>query len=258
MATILITGGGSGFGKGTALGLARKGHSVIAGAEIWPQVWDLREEAAELGVELAVIKLDLLDEIDRENALEHDIDILVNNAGIMETGPMAEIPIERVRSVFETNVFSHLELTQGFVRKMIDQGHGKVVWVSSIAGLKSSPFGGTYAASKHAIEAIAAAMREELKPTGVKVATINPGPYRTGFNDTGAESKWQWYDRDESAVPAPDGLESSLDSQSDPQEMIDLMVEVIPAESHLYRTVSPDSVEDQVKEIQASEWTAKV
>jgi short-subunit dehydrogenase len=58
----------------------------------------------------------------------------------MESGAMAEISIERVRESFETNVFSYLELTQGFVHKMIKQGHGKVIWISSVTGILKRPF----------------------------------------------------------------------------------------------------------------------
>lgn len=86
--TILITGAGNGFGKGTAFGLARADHRVIAAAQIWPQVWDLRTESKEQALELEVIKLDVRDGIDQQNALTYDIDILVNNAGIMESGAM--------------------------------------------------------------------------------------------------------------------------------------------------------------------------
>lgn len=255
--TILITGAGHGFGKGTAFGLARAGHKVIAAAQIWPQVWDMQSEAKEQALELEVIKLDIRDDIDRQHALTYDIDILVNNAGIMESGAMAEIPMERVRECFETNVFSHLELTQGFVRKMIKQGHGKVVWISSVAGIAKVPFLGTYCATKHAIEAIAWAMKEELAPYGIKVATINPGAYRTGFNDTGAETVYQWYDPQKCLIKVPD-YKSVTFQQNDPQEMIDVMVEVISSDHHLYRTIKPDATADRIKQVQANEWEAKV
>lgn len=255
--TILITGASHGFGNGTAFGLARKGHKVIAAARTWSRVWDLRAEAKEQDLELEVIKLDIQDAIDRQRASNYDIDILVNNAAIMECGAMAEIPMERVRECFETNVFSHLELTQGFVRKMIKQGQGKVVWVSSMGGILTVPFAGAYCATKHAIEAIAWAMKEELAPYGVKVATINPGAYRTGFNDTGAESIFQWYDPEKCMIKLPDSREA-LSRQYDPQEMIDVMVEVIPSDDHLYRTVKPDQTADMIKQVQANEWKAKV
>ena len=92
--TVLITGAGSGFGRGVALGLARQGHRVIAACHIWPQVTELRAEAAREGVEMRVIKLDVLSEIDRNHALSFDFDVLFNNAGIMESGPVAELPAD--------------------------------------------------------------------------------------------------------------------------------------------------------------------
>ncbi|HQJ09388.1 MAG TPA: SDR family oxidoreductase [Deltaproteobacteria bacterium] len=255
--TIFITGAGHGFGRGMALGLARQGHRVIASAQIRPQVWDLTEEAKRQGIELEVIKLDLRDPIDMSHALTYDIDILVNNAGIMESGAMIEIPLERVRESFETNVFRHLELTQGFVRKMIRQGHGKVVWVSSVAGIRTTPFIGTYSATKHAIEAIAWAMKEELEPCGIKVATINPGPYLTGFNDTGAISMLEWYDPAKGLIKLPDAGSASS-HQYDPQDMIDVMVRLIPADHHPYRTVHPEELVGNLKQFEAGVWNAEV
>ncbi|MEG0819455.1 MAG: SDR family NAD(P)-dependent oxidoreductase, partial [Brevundimonas sp.] len=98
MKTVLVTGAASGFGRGVALGLARRGHKVIAGCQIWPQVWELRQAAVAEDLDLQVVKLDVLNEMDRAKAFEQDIDVLFNNAGIMESGPMVEIPLSVVRS----------------------------------------------------------------------------------------------------------------------------------------------------------------
>ena len=99
--TILITGAGSGLGEGAAIGLARKGHAVIATVQILPQVTQLRAKAAELGLEnLRVENLDVIDSYDRERAHTWDIDVLFNNAGIGESGPVSEIPVELVRRNF--------------------------------------------------------------------------------------------------------------------------------------------------------------
>jgi NAD(P)-dependent dehydrogenase (short-subunit alcohol dehydrogenase family) len=195
--TVLISGSGSGFGKGVALGLAERGNRVIAGCQIWPQVWELRQAAEKAELSMEVIKLDVLTEIDRTYALSHEIDVLFNNAGIMESGPLTEIPMSVFRSVFETNVFAALELAQGFARAMVERGSGRIVWRSSVAGLVKVPFDGAYAASKHAVEGICSAMHEELKPYGVEVVTVNPGAFRTGFNDTGMESMDQWWNQGE-------------------------------------------------------------
>ncbi|NVK43791.1 MAG: SDR family oxidoreductase [Oceanospirillaceae bacterium] len=253
---VLITGAASGFGRGVAFGLARQGHEVIAGCQIWPQVWEMRHAAESEGIQMTVIKLDVLNEIDRAHAFALDIDVLFNNAGIMESGPVVELPMDVVRSVFETNVFAALMMAQGFARKMVKQGRGKIVWTSSVAGLVKVPWDGAYAASKHAVEGFCSAMRDELEPYGVQVATVNPGAYRTGFNDTGMEAMDQWWDQGERVVAH--WPKRPLDKQHDPQEMIDAMIEVIASDHHAYRTVKPKAAEDMVKQEQSEIWKRQV
>ena len=260
---IMVTGAGSGLGKGTALGLAKKGHKVIAGVEIWPQVSALQEEAAQEGIELDVIKLDIKSEIDRQNAYKYDIHTLVNNAGIGETGSIAEIPIELVRNVFEVNVFCALEITQYFAKKFVAKGKGKIVFVSSMAGVSTYPFMGAYDASKHALEAIAQCMKDELKEFGVQVCTINPGPYRTGFNDRLFDSVDQWYNptsnfTKEQSIREMQQLTAKEESQFEPQEMIDLMVETIQAEHHKFRTMLPEAVTEWCLEYQKKMWEEEI
>jgi NAD(P)-dependent dehydrogenase (short-subunit alcohol dehydrogenase family) len=250
--TVLVTGAASGFGRGVAFGLAKRNHEVIAGCQIWPQVWELRNAAKAEGIEMQVIKLDVLNEIDRAKALGIGIDVLFNNAGIMESGPMAEMPMPVFRSVFETNVFAALELAQGFARAMVKRGAGRIVWTSSVAGLVKVPFDGAYAASKHAVEGICSAMHEELKPYGVEVVTVNPGAFRTGFNDTGMESMDQWWGQGERVVAHWPVRE--LNRQHDPAEMIEAIIDIIEAGNPRYRTVRPASAEEMVKKEQADIW----
>jgi short-subunit dehydrogenase len=255
---IFITGASSGLGAGVALGLAPD-HSVTATAETWPQVRALRAAGEDAKVDIEVIKLDLLDEIDIAHAaaLAEGTDVLVLNAGIQESGAMADIPIQRLRQSFDINVFGHLHLAQAILPSMVARKSGKVVWLSSIAGLQAVPFLGAYSATKHAIEAIAGAMALELKPLGIDVATIAPGIYGTGFNDTGAESMNQWRDPKTALVPVPD-LSLALKAQSDPQEMIDAIIEVIPKRHHLYRTMRPESMIEETKAAQASQWAVSI
>lgn len=205
---------------------------------------------------MQVIKLDVLNEIDRAKALGIEIDILFNNAGIMESGPMVEIPMTVFRSVFETNVFAALELAQGFARAMVRRGAGRIVWTSSVAGLVKVPFDGAYAASKHAVEGICSAMHEELKPYGVEVLTVTPGAFRTGFNDTGMESMDQWWDQGERVVGHWPVRE--LTHQHDPAEMIEAIIEVIEAEHPPYRTVRPASAEAMVRKEQQDAWSTLI
>jgi short-subunit dehydrogenase len=99
--------------------------------------------------------------------------------------------------MFEGNFFAPLELTQKFVRRLVDERRpGKVVFISSIGGLISIPYGGPYAATKHALEAIAGSMQAELAPFGIQVQVINPGGYLTGFVPQLAEDMVKAVQRD--------------------------------------------------------------
>lgn len=130
------------------------------------------------------------------------------------------------------------------------------MWTSSMGGILVVPFLGAYCATKHAIEAIAGSMKAELKQFGIKVATINPGIFGTGFNDTGAESHVQWYDGETAHVPMPD-FGPALADQADPQEMIDAMVETITSDAPDYRTMRPLATVAAAKRWQETEWTQK-
>ncbi len=258
MQTVLITGAGSGFGRLTAFDLSRLGYRVIAGVQIWPQAWQLRQEIAAAGLEnIEVIKLDLFDEIDVAHALRYDIDVLFNNAGVAHSGTLTDLPMSRLRANFESNVFAPMELTKGFIRQMAARGSGRIVFNSSDAGLQTPPFGGAYSATKYAIEAIAATLREELKPKGISVATVQPGFYLTGFNDTALEASTYWYDPATAILP---GWEPpfTLVGQEDPQNMVDVIVKVITGEITKYRNVFPPSMEHETREAQAAEWDLTV
>jgi len=260
--TILITGAGSGFGEGAAIGMARNGHHVIATCQISPQVTSLRRKATELGLtNLQVEKLDLLDSFDVAHAQSWDIDVLFNNAGIGECGPVSEIPVELVRRNFETNLFAPLVLTQGFIRKWVAQNKpGKIVFTSSMGGLFTPPGYAVYVSTKHALEAVAEAMQHELKPFGIKVQTINPGAYLTGYNETMADTPFRWLDDSRNftqrdAMRATfDGLLGTPEGRLDPAEMIERMVEIVPAETGKFRNVVPRFVEDMLKKHQLEAW----
>ena len=265
--SILITGAGSGLGEGAAIGLAKEGHQVIAGVQIYPQAIELRKKVKSLGLEknLRVEKLDILDPFDQAAALKWDVDILVNNAGIGETGPVFETPLELVRKNFETNVFQALALSQKFVAKFINEKkQAKVIWLSSMGGLFTPTHFGVYCATKHAIEAIAESMREELEPFNIKVQTINPGAFLTGFNETMLETSFGWLDDDVNFTKRA-ALRKEIDKQIDspdwrlvPQDMIDEMVRVIPSDTGKFRNVYPKETEDMLKELHQQAWTRMI
>jgi short-subunit dehydrogenase len=258
--SIAITGAGSGLGRGAALGLVRRGHRVLACVHYPTQVTELRAEAAENGLALQVEKVDLLRASDRDWLGRQEIDVLVNNAALSETGPIAEQPLELVREVFETNVFATLALTQDVARAMVARGRGRIVFMSSMAGLMSIPYVGAYCASKHALEAIAACMHTELAPHGVAVMTFQPGPYKTGFNDRMWDTHGRWLDASRNFTRASDmaGTAAILDTQFDPEEAIAAFIAAIEAETPRYRNVVPQAIEDAVKASQQEAWTRRL
>jgi len=175
---------------------------------------------------------------------------------------MAEIPVDLVRRTFETNVFSNLDLTQKIIRKFIDgRIKGRIVFLSSVGGLLTAYGLGPYCASKHAVEAIAASLRDELADHGISVQTINPGPYLTGFNDRIADTTYKWLGKSNNFSKEADvraNFARIMDAQFDPQDMIDKMVAIIGAKDGLYRNVWPPQTEQLIKDVQAHNWTRKL
>jgi NAD(P)-dependent dehydrogenase (short-subunit alcohol dehydrogenase family) len=235
---VLITGAGSGFGHEAALRLAEKGFDVIASVEIYAQVQTLKRQAAERGVSLRVEKLDVTDDGDRRKALGWDVEILVNNAGVGEGGSTLDIPAANIRHEFEVNVIGPLLLTQGIAKQMAKRGAGRIVWVSSREGLNVNPFTGVYSASKHAVEAIAETMASELQEFGIEVATVNPGPFLTGFNDRMFQT-WESWEDDPSERLFDYPQLAFPRAQFDPEPVYATMTAVAAGEVDSYRNLEP-------------------
>lgn len=263
---ILVTGAGSGFGEGAAIGLAERGHEVIATAQISPQVWALREKAADLGLEnLRVEKLDILDPYDVAALVKTDIDVLFSNAGVGQAGPVSEIPIDLLRSNFETNVFAPLGLAQKFIRRWVDERRpGRIVFTSSMGGLFTPAGFGPYVSTKHALESIAEALADELQQFGIRIQTVNPGAYLTGYNETMAETAFRWLDDSKNFTKRAD-VQAVYDSligvpegRLDPKEMIEAMVDIIDSDEGKFRNVVPQTVEDMLRESQQAAWSRTI
>ena len=113
---------------------------------------------------------------------------MINNAGYSQSGAIEEVPMEKVRRQFETNVFGLVRMCQLALPGMREQGFGKIVNLSSMGGRLTFPGGGFYHASKHAVEAVSDALRFEVRDFGVDVVVIEPGLIRTGFAQTAVGS----------------------------------------------------------------------
>jgi NAD(P)-dependent dehydrogenase (short-subunit alcohol dehydrogenase family) len=254
---VLITGAGSGFGHEVAMRLAEKGFDVIASVEIYAQVQTLKRQAAARGVSLRVEKLDVTNDGDRRKALAWNVEILVNNAGEGEGGSTVDIPAFNIRNEFEVNVIGPLLLTQGIAKQMVKRGAGRIVWVSSREGLNINPFTGVYSASKHAVEAIAETMAYELQEFGIEVATINPGPFLTGFNDRMFQT-WESWEDDPSERLFDYSKLAFPRAQFDPEPVYATMTAVAAGEVDSYRNLEPKSMIDETKHLQEVPWQRKV
>ena len=253
--TILITGAGSGFGEGIAFKLAELTDlRVIATTENYAQIFRLEQKAKELKLSnIFFEKLDVTLSDDREKVLEWDVDILLNNAGVSEGGSVLDIPVSAIERQFQTNVVGPVALTQIAARGMLKRKSGRIIFMSSVAGLTVDPFSGAYSASKHAVEAFAEALYKETRPFNIDVITINPGPFLTGFNDRMFETYRGWGTAVASRVFDYQELNFPHE-QYDPQIVINETVKIILDENPKYRNVLPKSIEDEQRKQLDSIW----
>lgn len=180
--TILITGCSSGIGYTTAVELKKRGHKVIATARKSEDVSRLTKEG------FTAIQLDLADSISIQQAVEHaleltdgKIDALFNNAAFGQPGAVEDLSRDVLRFQFETNLFGTHELTNLLIPVMRKQGHGRIIYNSSVLGLVAMKYRGAYNASKFALEALADTLRLELYRTNIYISLIEPGPILSNF-----------------------------------------------------------------------------
>ncbi|MEZ0115190.1 NAD(P)-dependent dehydrogenase (short-subunit alcohol dehydrogenase family) [Catenulispora sp. EB89] len=179
--TVLVTGASGGVGRAVAQRFRAGGATVLAGYR------DPAAVDALVAMGCRPVRLDITSESELADAIggaadvSADIDIVVNAAGISQGGPMEELPLAALRRQFEVNVLGALRVAQLVAPGMRRRGRGRIVNVSSVAGLVTFPGMGAYAMSKHALESMSQALRQELKPFGIGVSVIQPGGIDTAF-----------------------------------------------------------------------------
>jgi NAD(P)-dependent dehydrogenase (short-subunit alcohol dehydrogenase family) len=181
MSTFVVTGSSTGIGEACALRLAGAGHRVVAGVRREAD----GERLAARAPSIVPALLDVTDGAQIEALVRRlgelgapPLDGLVNNAGIARGGPLEFLPLDEWRTQFEVNVLGQIAVTRALI-PLLRPTRGRVVFIGSISGRISTPFLGPYGASKHAIEAVAESLREELRPWEVAVSVVEPGAVTT-------------------------------------------------------------------------------
>ncbi|MCI0435505.1 MAG: SDR family oxidoreductase [Gemmatimonadetes bacterium] len=202
--SVLVTGASTGFGASTVRRLAAAGWRVFASVRkpedepplhalpgvVTPVRFDVADHGA---IAAAAHRI-------AENVGEAGLDALVNNAGIAIAGPLEFLPISELRHQLEVNLVGQIAVTQALI-PLLRRAAGRIIFVGSIAGRSAMPVTGAYSASKFGIEALADALRVELRPWRIRVSVIEPGSFATAIWRTSR-------DRADRVMPAlPSGVD---------------------------------------------------
>ena len=180
----LITGCSTGFGRELAKLVLARGWRAVVTARNPAQLTDIAEGHAERAL---VLPLDVTEPAQIADAVAEAkrrfgrIDVLVNNAGYGYLAAIEEGEDDAVRAMFETNVFGLIDMTKAVLPVMRGQRSGLIVNVSSIGGLTSFAATGYYHGTKYAVEGISESLAAEVKPLGIDVLIVEPGPFRTNW-----------------------------------------------------------------------------
>ncbi|CAM2159150.1 SDR family NAD(P)-dependent oxidoreductase (plasmid) [Pararobbsia alpina] len=197
----LVTGASSGMGRDFALRLISEGYTVYGAARRIGRMADIEVQG---GLTLALDVTDdrsMVDAVGRIIAEQGRIDVLINNAGYGQYGALEDVPMAEARRQIETNLMGVARLTQLCLPHMRAQASGRIIDISSIGGKIAMPLGSWYHASKFALEGLSDALRNEVRPFGIRVVVIEPG---------GVESEWSGIASEEARRYSANGAYSGL------------------------------------------------
>lgn len=186
--TALITGASSGLGLEFAKILAKKKYNLVLVARNENKLCVLKEELEKkygICVYTCAADLSIVDaaldvyHFTLENEIK--VDVLINNAGFGDSGSFADSDWKKQYEMVQLNVIALMQLTHCFLNPMIEQGHGKILNMSSVAAFCAGPYMSIYYATKEFVRSFSEAVAEEVKGTGVTVTAFCPGPTATGF-----------------------------------------------------------------------------
>ena len=181
---VLTTGANSGIGLATVIEVARRGFRSIGSVRSEAKADVVHKAAADVGVEVETVLLDVTDaEACRAVIDDLDVDLfgLVNNAGYGMTGAIEDVTDEDAHHLFETMVFGPMRLSRLVLPGMRTAGRGRIINVSSIYGITTTPLTGWYQGAKHALEGASDALRLEVAAAGIQVVLVEPGGFKTSI-----------------------------------------------------------------------------
>lgn len=193
----LVTGASSGIGEGTALALAAAGATVAVAARRADRLQALVGRIEDAGGRALALAGDMTQEADAARVVEETVaafgrlDILINSAGVMQAGGIENADLDEYRRVFDINLFATVYTCNAAVPHMLKQGGGDIVTISSLAGRKGGPQTNAYSASKHAVNSMTDAMRQELGDRNIRVCILMPGATSTEVGDNISDPNWR-------------------------------------------------------------------
>ena len=185
----VITGSSSGIGLETALTLARNGFATYATMRSPNKDTSIKAVVQNENLPIKVVQLDVTDDTSVKNARDHilseagRIDILVNNAGYGLVGAFEDLTMEEIKSQYETNLFGLIRVTHAVLPIMRKQRSGRIINISSGAGIFGYPGGSAYVSTKFAVEGLSESIAHELESFRIKVILVEPGFIRTNFGN---------------------------------------------------------------------------
>jgi NADP-dependent 3-hydroxy acid dehydrogenase YdfG len=193
---VLVTGGGRGIGRAIALRFAREGASVVVAARTATEIDKVVGEIEAAGGKGMAAQLDVREEQSVAAAmwrafefLGDEIDVLVNNAGVFHVAPLEQTEYDRWRWMFQANVDGPFFVTKECLPALKASGRGHIFNIASLAGKRGYAGNTAYCASKYALRGFGDALREELRPSGIRVSTVYPTSTDTTIFD-GVPGNW--------------------------------------------------------------------
>ncbi len=225
---VLVTGGNSGIGRCIAEHLLAKGFNVLGTSRNPSNSNQNRFELIELDITSKESIEKALCQLDERG---FTVDVLVNNAGVAVNGSFEETAESLARKQLETNFWGSVALTKMVLPQMRRQRRGKIIFITSLAGLVGVPYQSYYSASKHAVEGIAKSLRHEVKEFGIDVSCVEPGFVKSNLHNSFLVAAESIEDYNASRSNALKAINDSIKTAPEPAVVAETVSRIIDAKS---------------------------